>query len=127
MLLADPDVIVTIAMATARRRRRKFSARGLAGDDRRPKRNHSQPAGQRARVSRSAGLHGACRLFRLYPEAIAKMTRRNAPTGAEEELPSSVSETNANGKRDGFRTGELVLFALATLAVMALFRSVSAV
>jgi len=48
------------------------------------------------------------------------MMRRNARPGAEGELPSSAPATNTGGKRDGFRAGELVLFALATLAVMAL-------
>ncbi|NLI53935.1 MAG: iron ABC transporter permease [Clostridiales bacterium] len=46
--------------------------------------------------------------------------RRNVQRGTGGELPSPAPETHTGGRRDGFRAGELVLFALVTLAVMAL-------
>ena len=45
--------------------------------------------------------------------------RRNSRPGTGGELPHPVSESNMS-RQDGFRAGELVLFALVTFAVMAL-------
>ena len=45
--------------------------------------------------------------------------RRNEVLRDEGELPSSARAVQC-GKREGFRAGELLLFSLVTLAVMAL-------
>lgn len=46
--------------------------------------------------------------------------RRNESTAAGSELPHSAQNEYTGGKREGFRAGELLLFALITLAAMAL-------
>ncbi len=46
--------------------------------------------------------------------------RRNQRDLAEGELPPTAQNKHRRGKREGFRIGELLLFSLVTLAVMAL-------